>query len=333
MKQPQSTHTPHPMTRQRGLSMVELMVAITISLLLLAGVIQIFLATRQTYTLQDGMSRLQENARYALERITQDIAKSGYMGCSDSANIAVDNNLVNKAGRYDFTTPVSSQNDTGIDGTDILTLRFGSSGGIAVTAPFDPTTSGRVVQVNSADPNYNQLEQYDLLTFGDCDHIVVVMITNDPAAAAGALQFQPGIAAPAGPNTGQQNQAVFETVGNIGAQTTTLATAFSITTATYLVGASSNGNGNSLYVDSIAPQNELIQGVENFQVQFGVNDDNDLGADRYVDAGNVGAANWNNVVSVRINLRLNTVDPVQAGNTIAKDFTTTVRLRNRGESI
>ena len=54
--------------QQRGFSMVELMIAITISLLLLAGVIQIFSASRQTYTLQDGMSRLQENARYALER-------------------------------------------------------------------------------------------------------------------------------------------------------------------------------------------------------------------------------------------------------------------------
>ncbi len=72
--------------QQRGFSMVELMIAITISLLLLAGVIQIFSASRQTYTLQDGMSRLQENARYALQRISQDIARSGYMGCVDSAD-------------------------------------------------------------------------------------------------------------------------------------------------------------------------------------------------------------------------------------------------------
>ena len=91
--------------------------------------------------------------------------------------------------------------------------------------------------------------------------------------------------------------------------------------ATYLVGASSSRQRQlRCIVNSIDPDNELIQGVEDFQVQFGVNNDNDLGADRYVDADNVGAANWNNVVSVRLTLQLNTVDPVQAGATIAKDF-------------
>ncbi len=121
--------------------------------------------------------------------------------------------------------------------------------------------------------------------------------------------------------------------GNDATAGVSVSTAFRTTSSTYLVDASSSGNGNSLYVDSNDPDNELIQGVEDFQVEFGVNNDNDLGADRYVDADNVGAANWNNVVSVRLTLQLNTVDPVQAGATIAKTFTTTVRLRNRGDVI
>ncbi|MBI5041483.1 MAG: PilW family protein, partial [Gammaproteobacteria bacterium] len=316
-----------------GFSLVELMIAITISLLLLAGVIQIFLASRQTYTMQDGMSRLQENARYALDRISQDIARSGYMGCSDSAAVAIANNLLDQTGRFDFTTPIAGEDNTGVDGTDVLTLRFGSSGGIHLTDKYDTDTKYSL-QIDSTNPNYNNIRQYDLMTFGDCGHIMVVMITNDPGTSAGAIQFNPGIAADSGPNQGQENiSGDWNGLEPIGTEKGSYATAFSISSTTYLVGASTSGTGNSLYVDSIAPANELIQGVEDFQVQFGVNNDTDLGADRYVAADDVGAANWNNVVSMRLTLRLNTVDPVQAGATIAKDFTTTVRLRNRGDTI
>ncbi len=321
--------------QQHGFSMVELMIAITISLLLLAGVIQIFLASRQTYTMQDGMSRLQENARYALGRITQDIARSGYLGCSDSAEIVVQNHLTDQSGGYDFSTAVTGEDNTGVDGTDTLTVRYGSSGAISLTGLLNDAKTGEdVAPLDSANANYSNLDQYDVLTVSDCEQASIFMITNDPDSSGGTIEHDTGIVAPSGPNQGQSNAdaevgGTFITQGKGSSQ----ANAFKTSRATYLVDASSSGTGNSLYVNSVDPDNELIEGVEDFQVQFGVNNDSDLGADRYVDADDVGAANWNNVVSVRLSLALNTVGPVQGGATIAKDFTTTVRLRNRGETI
>lgn len=332
MKQPQTTHTRHPMTRQHGLSMVELMVAITISLLLLAGVIQIFLATRQTYTLQDGMSRLQENARYALDRITREISASGYLGCAESFDPeAIDNLLTIQTGAFDYSTPISADNNTGIDNTDVLYVRFGSSGGLRLTDEFD--TDSTQAFIDSTDPNYQALEQYDILSIGDCDGVTVIMITNDPETSNGTIEFNGGIVATSGPNQGQSNLggALDTRTFQPDVATGSLKNAFRTTSNIYLVGPSFSGNGNALFVNSIAPDNELIQGVEDFQVTVGVNDDNDLGADRYVDPDNVVADDWReNVVSVRLSLRLNTVDPVQGGATINKTFTTTVRLRNRG---
>ncbi|MEN8762921.1 MAG: prepilin-type N-terminal cleavage/methylation domain-containing protein, partial [Thiogranum sp.] len=52
--------------RSCGFSMVELMVAMTISLLLMAGVVQIFGSSKASYVMQEGTSRLQENARFTL---------------------------------------------------------------------------------------------------------------------------------------------------------------------------------------------------------------------------------------------------------------------------
>jgi type IV pilus assembly protein PilW len=62
---------------QNGFTIVEILVAVTISLILLMGVINIFLAGKQSYTLQSGMSRLQENARFALDMMATSISLAG----------------------------------------------------------------------------------------------------------------------------------------------------------------------------------------------------------------------------------------------------------------
>jgi len=57
----------------RGLSIVELMVAVTIGLLLMGGAISIFVSNKNTYEITDDLSRLQENARYAIATMARDI--------------------------------------------------------------------------------------------------------------------------------------------------------------------------------------------------------------------------------------------------------------------
>jgi len=335
MKAADTSFSPTTIDSQRGLSLVELMVAITISLLLLAGVLQIFIGSRQTYTMQDGMARLQENARYALDRISQDISRTGYLGCTDSSNVTVVNNLTVQTPTYDYATAIAGQDNTGVGNTDILTLRYGSSGAIRITAPVNDVTTGQdIVQLDTTSLNYDRLSRFDILTISDCDSVSIFMITNDPTTSGGSIEHAASVVATSGANAGQSNSSS-QIGGSFFIENASTTTAFSTSSTTYLVGASFSGNGNALFANSIAPDNELIQGVEDFQVMYGINDDNTLGADRYVTANNVtsGGTDWNDVVSVRITLRLNTVDPVQAGSTIAKDFTTTVRLRNRGDII
>lgn len=68
--------------RQRGLTLVEIMVAVTISLVLLAGVLQVFLSSKASYNLQNGIARLHENARFALDIMTNNISRAGYADLS-----------------------------------------------------------------------------------------------------------------------------------------------------------------------------------------------------------------------------------------------------------
>ena len=59
--------------RQNGISIVEIMVSIAISLILLAGVMQIMLTNKQTYRVQEAFARLQENGRFAMDFLAKDM--------------------------------------------------------------------------------------------------------------------------------------------------------------------------------------------------------------------------------------------------------------------
>ena len=69
------------MTRQKGLTLVELMVATTLSLVLLAGVLLVFSANKATYQTQNGLGTLQENGRYAIQQLVADLQLAGFGGC------------------------------------------------------------------------------------------------------------------------------------------------------------------------------------------------------------------------------------------------------------
>jgi type IV pilus assembly protein PilW len=62
----------------RGFSLVEAMVGLTAGLILIAGVGQIYLGSRQTYRLQEAQARLQEDGRFVIEYLKKNIRIAGY---------------------------------------------------------------------------------------------------------------------------------------------------------------------------------------------------------------------------------------------------------------
>jgi len=64
--------------RQRGLSLIELMVAMVIGCFLILGVTQIFISNQKSYLFQQGQVGNQENGRFALGLLAQELSKAGY---------------------------------------------------------------------------------------------------------------------------------------------------------------------------------------------------------------------------------------------------------------
>lgn len=72
---------------KRGFSLVELMVAMTLGLLLMGGVVMLVGQTSRTSTSAQAMQRLQENGRYAMSRIVADLRMTGAQYCSNYSRI------------------------------------------------------------------------------------------------------------------------------------------------------------------------------------------------------------------------------------------------------
>jgi type IV pilus assembly protein PilW len=69
------------LSSQKGLSLVELMISVTLGLIIMGGVLQLYASASRNASNAQGVSRIQENIRYAVTRLGNDIARSGSMGC------------------------------------------------------------------------------------------------------------------------------------------------------------------------------------------------------------------------------------------------------------
>lgn len=75
---------------QLGLSLIELMVAMVLGLLVVGAAFAIFHSNQMTYRSNEGLARMQENARVAFELISQDIRGAGGNACSKYAQVSMD---------------------------------------------------------------------------------------------------------------------------------------------------------------------------------------------------------------------------------------------------
>ncbi|MCC7220470.1 MAG: PilW family protein [Candidatus Contendobacter sp.] len=122
--------------RQRGLTLIEIMVALLIGVFLLAGVIQIFIVNKQTYRVQENLSRMQENGRFAIDYLNHYIRLAGYITTKSLNDIRYkDLSRNSRTGQNDGSSITSSlfnsgnkvisgTNGDGLNSSDSITVRF-----------------------------------------------------------------------------------------------------------------------------------------------------------------------------------------------------------------
>lgn len=137
--------------RQTGLSLIELMIAMVIGLVLMLGLLRIFSASREASRMSEGIGRVQENARFALDYIQGDLRMVGHLGCvNDQAR------LISRTGGSSESIPTTF--NTSASGSPMLDFDKGLKGfgalntapGNTLTIPADPVAGGWVGSPNPA---------------------------------------------------------------------------------------------------------------------------------------------------------------------------------------
>jgi type IV pilus assembly protein PilW len=92
----------------KGFGLIELMVAITLGLVMSLALTQMFISSKDTYLSQTASAGLQEDARFVLNKLAQDVRMVGSFGCLATVKDASDKGDFAKA----FKTPITWQPGT-----------------------------------------------------------------------------------------------------------------------------------------------------------------------------------------------------------------------------
>lgn len=327
------------LTRQTGLSLIELMISLTLGIFLIFGVLEVFVNSKQTYRVQDSLSRLQENARFAIDTIVTDIRGAGYIGCNTltatpprvaaSSTPITDYTLDNVFNGHQNTggstwVPNTLPANLGdkVDDSDIFTIQ--SAG--RCTAPLTAEMGGTNDNITIAADNPCGFERDAVVMVSDCNSSDIFRISNT-VGTSGSLN----------PENDLGSSYLASTAGEV----------ISVKSATYFI-RNDNDVPTLFMLDNNKAAGDdnpiaLIEGVENIQIQFGIDNNNDGTPDQYENAAN--DTNWPDVVTSRITLLMRTIEPVGAddfdfdvggttatlgGGFLRKSFVSTVQLRNRG---
>jgi len=326
------------MRREEGISLVELLVALVITLILTAGVISIFTGSQVAYRFNDAMSRVQENGRYAVNVLSHDVRMAGYAGCARTGTVPI-SNIANPPalGDFDPALQVEGMDDVSsgtmigtrevLTGTDVLILRGGSDA-------VGQLNAQKVENANAQlDSNAGGWVAGDVLMVSDCTAIDIFRATNVSSGASGTT-----IAHASSMNT----QNFLSKVYFQGAEV------MAYRERSYFVAFRDASTPVPSLYRRIGQANseELVEGVEDLQILYGVDTSANLQVDAYMNAGEVAAANrWQDVLSVRLSMLLvspenNVIDAPQQitfngvtftppDRRLRQIVTTTIGLRNR----
>ncbi len=305
--------------KQSGFTIVELMVGLLLSLILVAGILQVYLGSKTTYRVTEGLSRLQENTRASAEMLAKDIRMAGYIPCSQPQNAPVSIVDSNAWWAQLFETPILGfEGDTSTTlpptnlvanakvGSDaIMVLRGGSR--VAGVKLFDASVNQFILQ---RDVGANWVEDGSLMIACDSSNARLFQASN---VGTDTVTLADNTAVPG------NNGAINHSFGND-------AQIANYSAVIYYITASSSGNGFSLYrsylnVNSaganIPETEELAEGIENMQLLYGYDSTGDGNADRYLQANDALLStddDWQNVVAVRIGLLYASEDGLREGN-------------------
>jgi type IV pilus assembly protein PilW len=387
---------------QFGFTIVEILVSLTISLVLLGGVINVFLSSKQGYRVNEALAWVQESGRFGLDIISRDVRQAGYNASNEvcGGNVALgieipinntgpletgrlritlndpqdhaNNWLAMISGKIDavrgydgkssgwgpvLPTEISALNP--IAGTDIIRIHKSSNEGSAGSLKIyshpgsgNPNSPGsadlKIEGTSAAEAEYFPVFDSNCRNGGDWSKCIALAMDKNCEVGA-VLQITNF-------NSNNGNTVHNTGIGDPGNRTKNLGRSFeggylipgiseAAVSTTYYIATGASGLPTLFQSIDDAAGEELVDGIQDMQILYGVDTSNNNSVDNYVVASAV--TDWSKVLAARIsllaqsyeanittegenqNLTFNGAAVNTSDRRLRQVFTTTVTLRNR----
>lgn len=291
---------------QAGVSLIELMVALVLGLFLIFGAVTIYQQSRSTFRTTEAVARLQEAARLAFDVLEADVRMASYWGLNNKADY-----IVNRAGPGDplpaeFTTlqepRISACGGTGSNWAINLDEYIGGADNSYNLDPDDcgsfeaaPTTGDLLVirRASDAIPTTLRTDRIYIQSSRVQGTLFVPASACNPINDAGCI---PSSYLPPASTTRELRAHAYY----VSTESTMRDDVPSLRRKTFsdLDAATASG---------AVTDEEIVPGVEDMQIRFGISNDLDPDIDAYRDPGAVLATD--EIVSVTIWLRVRSEEP------------------------
>ncbi|MES2015147.1 MAG: PilW family protein [Pseudomonadota bacterium] len=337
------------MKNTRGFTLVEVMIAMAIGLIVVGGVAAVLISSSSLYRSSSNRARLQENSRFALGAMQEDVRMAGYMGCFNirmypghftnlaGTGFATDYRTLvggHEAGATGWLPALNASVGNGghapLAGSDVLVVRVPVGPSQPLSAPMT-TSSTPIFVADTSDFSVG-----GLAIISNCSYANVFVVTN---IASGDRLLH---AHAAGGNSDAHLTRVFSN--------TQRATVTPLATVSYFLANASNGvaGNHALFrQQGSGAAEEVADGVEQMQIEYGIDTDlpPDMVPNKFVTANQIGAAP---VIAIKVSVLLRSVennvvraaqhynfdgnvDVTPTDRRLYTPFTTTIALRNRGD--
>ena len=314
----------HNKIHQNGFSIIEMMISITIGLIILAGLTAIFISNSRARTEIERANRQIENGRYALQLLSDDVRLAGYYAEFDPSGLTSPGALIDPC----VTSLVGLR-----DGLPLHVQGYDN-----VTTTTFPTWT---CPINPSDVKPGT----DILVIRRASTCEAGIGDCDPVAANLVPYFQASLCS----NPAQLNFPIVNNDSYLRSyyqldtkpdnltlnkrDCTTVAALHRYLTHIYFI-ANNNKPGDGiptlkraeLGIDPATgslgfPIVALVDGIENLQLQYGIDSPTVDGAPDSYNAAPASVNDWRAVVSIKINLLARNTEPTSGYNTTATSTT------------
>lgn len=336
--------TAWPIKTYRGLTLVELMVAIAIGLVITAAIVQIFVTSRSSYTLEEGLARVQEAGRFAVDLMSYDVRMAGYTGClprtvkpvsalnnpDDFATAGPYRHLegytyvgsggVDPAGDWSAGLPTAYFSSSELlPDSDVLVVRRGSEVSTRLKDPITTPSAAAKIAGNPAG-----LQKFDIVMITSCKQAKaeIFQITGPDSLGTKNTKDDINLVHNEGVGVAEPGNATkdFKTLFDKGDEI------IKLLTHVYYIGPGPTGKpslfrkelqGAEKKGEKLLKSQELVEGVVRLKVLFGIDTDGDQVANKFVPAKDVASADADKIFAVRLAMLVRTPDRVDSQPEVA----------------